>query len=92
MFWEDLPRAFAEAYRVLAPGGTAIIGGGLGPAAVRETIRREMARRDSRWANGIPSPRPGTDPDRHAKALSAAGITSYTITREDTGHWIAMTK
>lgn len=91
MFWDDLPRAFAEVGRVLAPGGRAILGGGLGPPEVRETICKEMARRDPRWSQGIPPPRPGTDPDRHAVALRAAGIDHFTITREDTGHWIEIT-
>jgi SAM-dependent methyltransferase len=92
MFWNDLPKAFAELYRVLAPGGLAICGGGLGPPEIREPIRREMARRDPRWRDGIPPPRPGTDPDRHAAALRVAGILDSTITREDTGHWIVFRK
>jgi SAM-dependent methyltransferase len=92
MFWDDLPRAFGELYRVLAPGGTAICGGGLGPPEIREAIRRAMARRDPRWRNGIPPPRPGTDPDRHARALRAAGIVDYDIIREDTGHWVVIHK
>jgi len=89
MFWSDLPRAFAEIERVLAPQGRAFLGGGLGPPAIRETICREMAKRDPRWQTGNPPPpRPGTDPDRHAAALRAAGIVRFTITREETGHWI----
>lgn len=90
MFWDDLPRAFAELHRVLAPGGLAICGGGLGPPDIRESIRQAMAERDPRWRDGIPAPRPGTDPDRHVKALAAAGITDYAITREDTGHWVVI--
>lgn len=92
MFWEDLPRAFAELYRVLAPGGMAICGGGLGSPEIREAICREMALRDARWRDGVPSPRPGTDPDRHAVALRVAGIPDWDITREETGHWIVLRK
>jgi ubiquinone/menaquinone biosynthesis C-methylase UbiE len=89
MFWQDLPRAFAEIDRVLAPGGRAYLGGGLGPPETRRAICREMAKRDARWSEDAPPPpRPGTDPDRHARALHAAGIADFTITREDTGHWI----
>lgn len=89
MFWKDLPRAFAEIARVLAPQGRAFLGGGLGPAPIRKAICREMATRDPRWhKDSPPPPRPGTDPDRHAAALRAAGIVRFTITREETGHWI----
>lgn len=91
MFWDDLPRAFAEIDRVLAPGGRAYLGGGLGTPEMRRAISQKMVDRDPRWQGGKPPPpRPGTDPDRHAKALAAAGVTDFTITREDAGHWIEM--
>lgn len=89
MFWDDLPRAFAEVDRVLAPAGRAYLGGGLGPPELRQAICREMAKRDARWRAGTPpAPRPGTDSDSHVRALAVAGIVDFTVTREDTGHWI----
>lgn len=92
MFWKDLPRAFGEIQRVLSPHGRAYLGGGLGPPAIREAICRQMAGRDPRWAKGIPPPRPGTEPETQARLLRAAGIEHFTITREDSGHWIAFGK
>ncbi|KHK01475.1 class I SAM-dependent methyltransferase [Desulfovibrio sp. TomC] len=92
MFWKDLPKAFAEVRRVLSPKGRAYLGGGLGPPLIREAICRQMAGRDPRWAQGIPPPRPGTEPETHAKFLRAAGIEHFTITREDAGHWITFGK
>lgn len=92
MFWKDLPKAFAEIRRVLSPKGRAYLGGGLGPPALREAICRQMAGRDPRWAHGVPPPRPGTEPETHARLLQAAGIEHFTITREDAGHWIAFGK
>ena len=39
-FWEDLPTAFAEIHRVLAPGGQAYIGGGLGDPKTRALVEK----------------------------------------------------
>ena len=93
MFWDDLPRSFGEIWRVLAPGGRAYIGGGLGPPAMRRAICREMAARDPRWRQDAPPPpRPGTDPDTQAAALRAAGIHDFAIEPDDAGHWLVFGK
>jgi len=93
MFWKDLPRAFADIYRVLAPGGRTFIGGGLGSPEIRRAICKEMAARDPHWhTDSPPPPRPGTEPDRHEAELRAAGIPSFRISREEWGHWIEIWK
>lgn len=93
MFWDDLPRSFGEIRRVLASGGRAYVGGGLGPPAMRLAICQKMAARDARWREDAPPPpRPGTDPDTQAAALRAAGIHDFAIEADDAGHWLAFGK
>lgn len=42
-FWENQEKAFREIFRVLAPGGKAYIGGGLGSGKTRRMIKQKMA-------------------------------------------------
>jgi len=41
-FWDDQEKAFSELYRLLAPGGYAYIGGGLGGAKHQARIHEQM--------------------------------------------------
>ncbi len=95
-FWDNLPQAFAEMYRVLASGGTTFIGGGFGNAAVKESIRRQMAVRNQgkdqfgakMRCNLVPEMR-----DRFAEGLRAAAIRNFEILQdEEIGLWIMMLK
>lgn len=95
-FWQDLPRAFREIFRILAPAGRTWIGGGFGSGLLKESIRRQMAERnqgadafgDKMRANlGLPMRA------RFEEALKAAGIANYEIIHsEDIGLWIVMGK
>ncbi|MDD4072352.1 MAG: class I SAM-dependent methyltransferase [Desulfobacterales bacterium] len=95
-FWEDLPRAFREIYRVLAPNGWAYIGGGFGSRELKESIKREMASRDQggdRFRNKVGR---NLSPQNRAlfeTALQTAGIDSFTIVHNDeVGLWLAIRK
>ena len=48
-FWRDKTRAFNEIHRVLAPGGRAHIGGGLGTPEIEKQVRAKMKQIDKNW-------------------------------------------
>jgi ubiquinone/menaquinone biosynthesis C-methylase UbiE len=95
-FWEDIPAALREIYRVLAPRGWAYIGGGFGSKDLLESIEITM-----RSFNN------GTDHFKHRvrrnlnqatygrfkEALTTAGIDSgYVLQNDDIGMWVVMRK
>ncbi len=95
-FWDDLPRAFAEIHRVLAPGGQGYIGGGFGSKKVREAIEREMLARNQGKDTFGARVRRNLGPETRARfemALERAGLHGWeTILDEETGLWVLMRK
>ncbi len=53
-FWDDQLAAFANLYGLLAPGGVAYVGGGMGSTALRKQIAAQMA--EIRERNGGEGP------------------------------------
>ena len=95
-FWENLPRAFQEIYRVVAPNGWAYVGGGFGSKELKANIVREMA---TRGQNGDPfsnKVRRNLSSETRAHfetALKTAGIDSFSILHgNDIGLWIVLRK
>ena len=95
-FWEDLPKAFLEIHRVLAPDGWAYIGGGFGSRELKEAIEREMTSRNQGGDDFCAKVRQNLGAETHARfetALETAGIASYIILHnEDIGLWLIMRK
>lgn len=88
-FWHDLPRAFREVRRVLAPGGQAYLGGGFGSRQMRDQVVANMQQRIPEWTPKFDRKRDEMD---YGDALGKAGIRDYTISRDESGFWITFRK
>ena len=91
-FWSDLSTAFSEIDRVLKPGGSACILGGLGPPEIREDIERQLYRRNPDWQKERDRTMPRRQEDQYAQSLRMAGIRHFTVDRNETGMWIQFGK
>lgn len=95
-FWDDVPQAFREIYRALAPGGFAYIGGGFGSKALKESIKQQMVARNNGGNQFGEKMRHNLGLEMRTQfqeALESAGIPDYSIIHgEDIGLWIVMRK
>lgn len=95
-FWKDHAGAFREIWRVLAPGGAAVIGGGFGSAALKADIGRKMDALDQgsgRWRKKVARNLGPETPREFEAALKAAGIPAFEVRRsEETGVWAIFRK
>jgi ubiquinone/menaquinone biosynthesis C-methylase UbiE len=90
-FWDELTTAFREINRILKPGGSAYIGGGLGDPKTRDAIRERMEKEYPEWQGRQQKP-PRHDNRHYSDAIEAAGINSFTVIRNDEGMWIELRK
>lgn len=91
-FWDDKTKAFAEIYRVLAPGGQAYIGGGMGTGELFEKIKEQINQRRHECSLDEKGERFADHRVAYRQALDEAGISSYTMTRNEEGLWIRIHK
>lgn len=90
-FWNDLPVAFKEISRVLAPGGQAWVGGGFGTKELRAQISEKMVEIDPDWQT---SSKERLSP-KNLQAIQEAGRQTeipYHVIQDDSGFWMVLIK
>jgi len=90
-FWEDLPRAFSEIHRVLAPGGKTYIGGGFGTAELRDAVLVAMMKENPDWKDFRDKNLGPENRERVAGVLADLDL-PHRVVSDDSGFWVVMEK
>lgn len=88
-FWRNQVKAFAEIYRVLAPGGIACIGGGFWNEEYQLKLHQIILQNHHQLEN---TQLWRQNPEKLKMKLATAGITTYEINYCDQGLWIVCRK
>jgi len=93
-FWKNKTKAFSEVYRVLRPGGFAVIGGGFGRVNPKEDVKKAREGLGKfRGKSGADSKIPYPSREKLAQMIKDAGIKDFDFTPEDyPGMWITFGK
>lgn len=91
-FWQDQPKAFREIYRILAPGGTAFIGGGFGTPELKGQIDDEMQKINPDWLEHLRGRIGPEAPAIFHAVLTESGIPRFEIDHGPVGMWVVIRK
>jgi len=91
LFWKNKPKAFAEIYRILAPGGYAYVGGGFGTDELRAEIEQKRKEGNDSWEEKRKKLTGENFGEKIVEALMMANIPDFKISMEG-GLWIIMRK
>jgi SAM-dependent methyltransferase len=94
-FW-DKEQSLREIWRVLAPSGAAVIGGGYGTAALKAAIFQRMSCLNGEdWSIRQKKTMDGVSPDDYARVLDQGLLAEsfyYRVIYEESGDWLLMRK
>ena len=93
-FWgegEELKQAFREIYRVLAPGGTTLIGSSLGTPEMQAAIEEKMQRYNPSWVKERKAGGSCFRYDERLKLFEELRIPCR-IESDETGTWLVISK
>ncbi|MDD3306335.1 MAG: class I SAM-dependent methyltransferase [Acetobacterium sp.] len=91
-FWQDQAKAFREIYRVLAPGGTAFVGGGFGTPELKAQIDAEMLKRNPNWLDDLQQRIGPQAPIAFHEILTKSDIPRFEIDYTQIGIWVIIQK
>jgi len=91
-FWEDIPTAFREIYRVLKPGAKTCIGGGFGNKELFASVSAAMIRKYPEWEEKNKERMSAGNVARFREMLEETGIPHYEIIFGEEGFWIVLSK
>jgi hypothetical protein len=96
-FW-DKEQSLREIWRILAPAGVAVIGGGYGTAELKKAVYRKMSDINGEdWSKRQKRMVEGHSPDDYALVLEEMGPWysqggSYKVVHEESGDWLILRK
>jgi len=91
-FWKDLEKAFSEILRVLAPGGMAYLGGGMGNEELARTVECKMREFNPDWPGCIRRKSNGLNADDYRVVLEKLGAEFEILESESKGKWTIICK
>jgi ubiquinone/menaquinone biosynthesis C-methylase UbiE len=91
-FWQDLEKAFSEILRVLAPGGMAYLGGGMGNKELAESIEKKMRAFNPDWPACVRRKSNGLGAEDYRAILRRLGAPFEVLESESKGKWTILCK
>ncbi len=91
-FWDEPIRVFNEVYRVLAPGGAAVIGGSFGNPRIKREVDRKMMEINPKWHEDVLKRIGPDEPAKWKDILSQSVIPNFYIDHTPYSMWIKFVK